>query len=74
MQILSDFGKVEFARAGQKATSDFSLREGPVESAHGERIPHTLEPTLRRYGLPTRLNRGVIELLTDYDVRSVSEN
>lgn len=74
MQSLSSFKKADFARAGQKARSGFSLSEGPIEGANGERIPHTIEPTLRKYGVPTRLNRGVIELLTDHDVRMLPAN
>ena len=40
---------------------------GPVEAATGK-VEHTIEPTLRKCGMPTRLNKGIVELLSDYTV------
>jgi len=47
------------------ATSDFSLDKGPLPV---DVAPHPLEPTLRKLGLPTRLNASVVELLQDTTV------
>ena len=61
--------KVDFARAGTLASRDFSVPFGAVYSTGGE-IPaehdvplgHTLEPELRRLGLPVRMVRGRVVL------------
>ena len=59
LQVLETFDKFEdldYARAGSQATEDFELAEGPLSGPNGP-LPHTLEPTLRKYGLPTRLKK-----------------
>lgn len=68
LKILRDFRIEEYARAGQTATASFSLSRGILEGPNGEKIPHTMEPTMRKHGLKTFLNRGSIELLADQDV------
>lgn len=56
----------EFARSGFVATRDVILPQGPLED-----FSHTIEPHLRRLGLPTSLERGVINLIKEYQVCNV---
>ncbi|KAI8471851.1 MAG: ribosomal protein L10-domain-containing protein [Monoraphidium minutum] len=57
-RIFGEFTHEDYARPGSRATTDGP--RGPMA--------HTLEPALRKHGLPTRLNKGVVELLADHTV------
>lgn len=53
----------EFARAGAPATDSVELAEGPLHQ-----FPHNMEPYLRKLGLPTRLDNGVVTLRCNHAV------
>ncbi|ATY63854.1 60S acidic ribosomal P0 [Cordyceps militaris] len=60
---------VDFARAGVVATRTFSIPTGVVHATAGEvpaehdvPLEHTLEPELRRLGVPTRMVKGRVVL------------
>uniref|UniRef100_A0A1E1W6I7 Ribosome assembly factor mrt4 n=2 Tax=Pectinophora gossypiella TaxID=13191 RepID=A0A1E1W6I7_PECGO len=63
LKWFEDYEDTEFARSGFKATRDVILPQGPLED-----FSHTIEPHLRRLGLPTSLERGVIHLIKEYQV------
>ncbi|XP_060114779.1 mRNA turnover protein 4 homolog [Heteronotia binoei] len=60
---FAEFKEKDFARAGNKATFTFGLDTGPLEQ-----FPHSMEPQLRQLGLPTALKKGVVTLISDYEV------
>ncbi|XP_045144718.1 mRNA turnover protein 4 homolog [Echinops telfairi] len=54
---------MEMDYAGNKASFSVSLDPGPLEQ-----FPHSVEPQLRQLGLPNALKKGVVTLLSDYEV------
>ncbi|KAH9751940.1 Ribosome assembly factor mrt4 [Citrus sinensis] len=65
-EVESLFNKYEdydFARTGSTATEKVELPEGPLEQ-----FTHEMEPFLRKQGMPVRLNKGVVELVSDFVV------
>ncbi|XP_059048132.1 mRNA turnover protein 4 homolog [Achroia grisella] len=63
LQWFNDYSESEYARSGFIAERDVILPSGPLED-----FSHTIEPHLRRLGLPTSLERGVIHLIKEYQV------
>ena len=68
MKAIAEFEHEDFARSGGKALHAFKLPEGALNGPGGQPLPHTLEPQLRKYGMPTRLNKGIVELVSDFEV------
>ncbi|KAK4165359.1 ribosome assembly factor mrt4 [Cladorrhinum sp. PSN259] len=66
---FDSLSQVDFARAGNVATRTFTVPAGQVYSTGGEvpaehdvPVTHTLEPELRRLGMPTRMVKGKVTL------------
>lgn len=73
LAYFSSYTQTDFARAGVAATREVIIPEGVVYSTGGEvpadedvALPHSLEPTLRKWGMPTRLVRGKVTLDGDW--------
>ncbi|WOL04827.1 mRNA turnover protein [Canna indica] len=62
-RIFQEYEEHDFARTGTIATEKVELKEGPLEQ-----FTHEMEPYLRKQGLPVRLNKGVVELVSDFVV------
>jgi mRNA turnover protein 4 len=67
--------KTDFARAGIPASYTFTLPAGVLHSQGGQisvdddtPLQHSTEPMLRKWGLPTRLDKGRVVLDEDYVV------
>ena len=62
-RVLEEAEVDEFARAGAEATESIQLEAGPLTT-----FPHSMEPFLRKLGLPTRLDNGVVTLMCSHVV------
>ena len=75
LSYFSAYSKTDYARAGIPATQTFTIPTGVVHSRGGELaqeddvpLPHSLEVTVRKWGMPTKLSKGKVVLDSDYTV------
>jgi len=73
LEFFEGYVEVDFARAGVKAARGFMVPAGTVYSRAGELaeeddvpLPHSLEVTVRKWGMPTRLDKGRVVLDQEY--------
>ncbi|CAA2982744.1 mRNA turnover 4 homolog [Olea europaea subsp. europaea] len=62
-RLFNEYEDYDFARTGSIATEKVELNEGPLDQ-----FTHEMEPFLRKQGMPVRLNKGVVELVSDFIV------
>jgi len=63
IQYFAQFKEQDYARAGHEVDETVILPAGPLEH-----FAFSMEPQLRKLGLPTQLQKGVITLLSDHVV------
>lgn len=63
LEFFSGYVEMEFARAGNTASQTVIASAGPLMA-----FSHDIEPQLRRLGLTTCLERGVVTLMKDFTV------
>jgi len=75
LEFFKSFSETDFARAGIAAAYTFTIPSGPVYSRGGEipveddvLIPASMETQLRKWGMPTRLDKGKVTLDVEYTV------
>jgi mRNA turnover protein 4 len=75
LEFFEGFGKTDFARAGVEAAYTFTVPAGVVYSRGGEvpvdedvPLPHSVEVILRKWGMPTKLEKGRVMLNEAYTV------
>ncbi|CAN7077781.1 unnamed protein product [Brassica oleracea var. botrytis] len=61
--LFNAYKDSDFSRTGSTAVETVELKEGPLEQ-----FTHEMEPFLRKQGMPVRLNKGTVELLSDFVV------
>ncbi|KAF6177082.1 hypothetical protein GIB67_015957 [Kingdonia uniflora] len=62
-RLFEEYKEHEFVRTGSTCIEKVELKEGPLDQ-----FSHEMEPFLRKQGMPVRLNKGVIELVSDFVV------
>ncbi|KAF9891786.1 mRNA turnover and ribosome assembly protein [Aspergillus nanangensis] len=69
IDYFENFRPIDFARAGTVSTRSFSIpnglvyaRAGEVPASMDEPLSHTIEPELRKLGVPSRLVKGKVML------------
>lgn len=73
IEWFDDFKQPDFARAGNIASRDVVLPEGPVMRVYSdppEPFPHNEEPQLRKLGLHTSMVKGVPTLTVPHKLCS----
>jgi mRNA turnover protein 4 len=75
IEYFGAYSQTDFARAGVTATQTFTIPAGVVYSRGGELpedddvpLPHSVETTVRKWGMPTRLDKGKVVLDVPYTV------
>ncbi|KAA8652707.1 hypothetical protein EYZ11_008301 [Aspergillus tanneri] len=69
IEYFENFRPLDFARAGTVSTRSFTIpaglvysRGGDIPASEDEPVSHTIEPELRKLGVPTRLVKGKVML------------
>ncbi|KAH9828169.1 ribosome assembly factor mrt4-like [Teratosphaeria destructans] len=75
LDYFREYVETDFARAGVKATRTFTVPAGVVHSRGGEvqveddvPLPHPMEVQVRKWGMPTRLEKGKVVLAEEFTV------
>lgn len=80
IEFFENYEQIDFARSGTEASRTFTIPAGVVYSRGGEvpeaddvPVAHSLEVTLRKWGMPTRLDKGKVVLDVPYTVCTEGE-
>jgi len=80
LPFLHSFHPASFARTGTAATRTFTVPAGTLYTRGGEipieddvPVQHSMEPGLRKLGLPTRMNKGKVELENEFTICKMGE-
>lgn len=63
IEWFEEYSAAEFARSGFVATETIKLPEGPLPD-----FSHAIEPHLRKLGMPTKLEKGIVTLISEFIV------
>lgn len=60
---FDEYSAIDYARSGFRATETVVIDEGPQDE-----FCHSIEPHIRKLGLPSKLDKGIVVLYKDYTV------
>lgn len=60
---FAEYSALDYARSGFRATETVTIEEGPQDE-----FCHSIEPHIRKLGLPSKLDKGIVVLYKDYTV------
>ena len=63
LKWFEDYSELDYARSGFRATETVTIEAGPQEE-----FCHSIEPHIRKLGLPSKLDKGMVVLYKDYTV------
>lgn len=63
-RFFNEYREAEFPSAGFVPSNTITIHEGPLPSE----FIHSMEPMLRKLGMPVLLKKGVIVVLSDYKI------
>lgn len=62
-RFFDNYSDIDYARAGQVVDEEIKLDAGPLPQ-----FAFSVEPQLRKLGLPVKLEKGEIQLIDDFTV------
>lgn len=65
LRWFESYREMDYARSGTESLQTVILEAGPLKE-----FSHSMEPQLRKLGLPTSLKKGVITLDQEYKICS----
>ncbi|PAV73210.1 hypothetical protein WR25_14301 [Diploscapter pachys] len=68
MEFFENLSESDYARAGDIAPISLTLPEGPLPQ-----FAFSMEPQLRKLGMPTKLDKGIITLIEEFTVCTEGE-
>jgi len=69
ISYFKQYCEIEFAKSGAVAPKTVLINAGPLD----HQFSHSMEPQLRKLGLPTQIQRGIVALIHDYTICSEGE-
>lgn len=64
IRYFDQYCEADFAKTGTEAPKTVHIETGPLDNW----FPHSMEPQLRKMGLPTQMQKGIVTLMQDHTI------